>query len=40
MTDLGDLPQHTGLEARIADAISPTLAGMGYELVRVAVLGR
>lgn len=35
-----DLPRHTGLEARIADAIVPTLADMGYELVRVAVLGR
>jgi ribosome maturation factor RimP len=35
-----DLPHHTGLEARIADAIAPTLADLGYELVRVAVLGR
>jgi ribosome maturation factor RimP len=38
MTD--DLPRLTGLEARIAEAIVPTLVGMGYELVRVAVLGR
>ena len=35
-----DLPFHTGLEARIADAIAPTLGDLGYELVRVAVLGR
>jgi ribosome maturation factor RimP len=33
-------PSHTGLEARIAASITPTLADMGYELVRVAVLGR
>jgi ribosome maturation factor RimP len=36
-----DLPaQHIGLEARIAAAIEPTVAHMGYEIVRVAVLGR
>ncbi|KAA5612523.1 ribosome maturation factor RimP [Rhodovastum atsumiense] len=35
-----DLPHHTGLEARVADIIAPTLVDMGYELVRVAVLGR
>ncbi len=40
MTATGDIPRHTGLEARIADAIMPTLIDMGYELVRVAVLGR
>jgi ribosome maturation factor RimP len=40
MTDPADVPHHTGLEARIADAIMPTLVDMGYELVRVAVLGR
>ena len=39
-TDADDLPNHTGLEARIAAIVAPTLAGMGYELVRVAVLGR
>ena len=33
-----DLPRHTGLEARIADAIVPTLVDLGFELVRVAVL--
>ncbi len=35
-----DQPRHTGLEARIAAAITPTLERLGYELVRVAVLGR
>jgi ribosome maturation factor RimP len=35
-----DQPHHTGLEARIADAVAPTLTDLGYELVRVAVLGR
>ncbi|GAN77644.1 ribosome maturation factor RimP [Acidisphaera rubrifaciens] len=35
-----DLPRHTGLEARIADIVAPTLVQMGFELVRVAVQGR
>ncbi len=35
-----DLLNHTGLEGRIAGMIGPTLGSMGYELVRVAVLGR
>lgn len=35
-----DLPMHSGLEARIADIIMPTLVDMGFELVRVLVLGR
>ncbi len=35
-----DAPRHTGLEARLADLVTPTLEDMGYELVRVAVLGR
>ena len=35
-----DLPRATGLEARIVAAIAPALVGMGYELVRVAALGR
>jgi len=35
-----DLPIHTGLEARLADIVGPTIADLGYELVRVAVLGR
>ncbi len=34
------LLNHTGLDGRIAAMIGPTLADMGYELVRVAVLGR
>jgi ribosome maturation factor RimP len=33
-------PHHSGLEARIAAIIEPTLQHLGYELVRVAVLGR
>ncbi len=40
LSDPADLPRHTGLEGRIASAIGPTLVDMGYELVRVAVLGR
>ena len=35
-----DLPQLIGLEARIAGAIAPAVEELGYELVRVAVLGR
>jgi ribosome maturation factor RimP len=31
---------HVGLEAKLAAIVAPTLADMGYELVRVAVLGR
>ncbi len=38
-TDDTDL-QATGLEGRIAARVMPTLADMGFELVRVAVLGR
>lgn len=34
-----DLP-HPDLEARLAALVAPTLEAMGYELVRVAVLGR
>lgn len=33
-------PVHEGLEARIADAIAPSIEGMGYELVRVQVSGK
>ena len=33
-------PQHASLESRLAAIVGPTLEGMGYELVRVAVLGR
>jgi ribosome maturation factor RimP len=35
-----DRPHHIGLEAKIADLIEPTLADLGFELVRVAILGR
>lgn len=35
-----ELPQHEGLEARIAAAIAPALGGMGYELVRVLIQGK
>ena len=35
-----DLPRHEGLEARIADAILPSLGQLGYELVRVQVSGK
>jgi ribosome maturation factor RimP len=35
-----DDPHHAGLEARFAALVAPTLADMGYELVRVAILGR
>lgn len=38
--DTEGLSAHTGLDARIAAIIAPSLAAMGYELVRVAVLGR
>jgi ribosome maturation factor RimP len=38
--DQDDHPTLTGLDARIAAAIAPTLVAMGYELVRVAVLGK
>ena len=31
---------HGGLEARIAGAIGPAIAHMGYDLVRVLILGR
>jgi len=38
--DASDHPILSGLEARIAASVAPTLVDMGYELVRVAVLGR
>jgi ribosome maturation factor RimP len=37
---LDALLNHTGLEGRIAAMVGPALGGMGFELVRVAVLGR
>jgi ribosome maturation factor RimP len=36
----GNEPNHTTLEGRIAGTIAPRLQLLGYELVRVAVLGR
>ncbi len=33
-------PHHTGFDARLAEIILPRIAAMGYELVRVRVLGR
>lgn len=38
--DAPDVPRHEGLEARIADLIAPSLAAMGFELVRVRLSGR
>ncbi len=38
--DQDDHPTLTGLDARIATAITPTLGAMGFELVRVAVMGK
>lgn len=32
-------PCHAGLEARLADIVTPSLTDMGYELVRVAITG-
>ncbi len=33
-------PNHTSLEARLTAIFAPTLESMGYEVVRVSVLGR
>src|SRR3954452_23449086 len=35
-----DEPDHGGLEARVAASIAPAIEHMGYELVRVLILGR
>lgn len=35
-----DEPNQSGLEAKIAGMVAPSIAELGYELVRVAVLGR
>jgi ribosome maturation factor RimP len=35
-----DQPHHTGLEARLAAVVTPMLEDMGFELVRVRVIGR
>jgi ribosome maturation factor RimP len=37
---MADLPQHEGLEARIATSVVPTLEHLGYELIRVQVSGK
>ena len=37
---VGDEPNHSGLEAKIAGMITAQLTHLGYDLVRVAVLGR
>lgn len=39
-SDADELPRAPGLEGKLAGMIGPTLADMGFELVRVAVLGR
>jgi ribosome maturation factor RimP len=35
-----DLPRLTGLDARVAGIVLPTIQDLGYELVRVAIMGR
>ena len=35
-----DLPHLIGLEARIAALISPAITDLGFELVRISVLGK
>jgi ribosome maturation factor RimP len=35
-----DYPRLKGLDGRIASIVGPSIAAMGYELVRVAILGR
>jgi ribosome maturation factor RimP len=40
MDDTDTLLNHSGLEGRIAAMVEPTLGDMGFELVRVAVLGK
>jgi ribosome maturation factor RimP len=35
-----NIPNHIGFDAKLADIILPRIAAMGYELVRVRVLGR
>lgn len=38
--DRDDITQDTSLEARLVAVVEPLLVQMGYELVRVAILGR
>jgi ribosome maturation factor RimP len=35
-----NIPHHTGFDARLAEIIMPRIAAMGFDLVRVRVLGR
>ena len=35
-----DVPRLTGLDAKLAVIVTPTIVDLGYELVRVAVMGR
>lgn len=35
-----DLPRHEGVEAKVAALIAPSLAAMGYELIRVRLSGK
>ena len=35
-----DAPRLTGLDAKLAAIVTPTIVDLGYELVRVAVIGR
>jgi ribosome maturation factor RimP len=37
---LNDTPRHDGVEAKVAALIAPSLAAMGYELVRVRLSGK
>ena len=38
--NIDSIPHHTGFDARLAEIILPRVAEMGFELVRVRVLGR
>ena len=40
LDEIDELPAAEGLESRIAATISPTLAAMGYEVVRVMIQGK
>ena len=40
MPSSDDLPRLTGLDAKLASIVAPTITDLGYELVRVAVMGR
>lgn len=40
LDEIDELPASEGLESRIAATIAPTLAAMGYEVVRVMIQGK